>query len=142
VVGLKVHTVGGVIGAREPLMDIVPEERELIVESQVKINDIDDLQLGMDAEVRLTAYKQRTTPMVKGKVSYIAADSMVDEATHNPYYLVHVQVDDASVKEAGENIALYPGMPADVYILTHSRTAFEYLLDPITTTLNRSFREP
>lgn len=142
VVGLRIHTIGGVIGAREPLMDIVPEQRELIVESQVKINDIDDLQLDMDAEVRLTAYKQRTTPLVAGKVTYIAADSMLDEATNIPYYLVHVRVDDASVKEAGENIALYPGMPADVYILTHSRTAMEYLLDPITSTLRNSFREP
>lgn len=142
VVGLKVHTVGGVIAAREPLMDIVPEERDLIVESQVSINDIDDLKLNMDAEVRLTAYKQRTTPLVMGKLVYIAADSMVNEATNNPYYLVHVRVDGESIREAGENITLYPGMPADVYILTQSRTAMEYLLDPITTTLRNSFREP
>ena len=47
----------------------------------------------------------------------------------------------ASLKEAGDDIKLYPGMPAEVYILTHSRTAIQYLLDPITNTLNRSFRE-
>lgn len=141
VVGLKVHTIGGVIGAREPLMDIAPEQGDLIIESRVQISDIDDLQLDMDAEVRLSAYKQRTTPLVKGKVISVGADSLIDEATRTPYYLALVRVNAASLKEAGDNIHLYPGMPAEVYILTHSRTAMQYLLDPITDTLNRSFRE-
>lgn len=141
VVGLKVHTVGGVIGAREPLMDIAPEQGDLIIESRVQISDIDDLRLGMDAEVRLSAYKQRTTPLVRGKVINVGADSLMDEATNTPYYLAQVRVDATSLKEAGDDIKLYPGMPAEVYILTHSRTAMQYLLDPITDTLNRSFRE-
>lgn len=141
VVGLKVHTVGGVIGAREPLMDIAPEQGDLIIESRVQISDIDDLRLDMDAEVRLSAYKQRTTPLVRGKVINVGADSLIDESTGVPYYLAQVKVDAASMKEAGDDIKLYPGMPAEVYILTHSRTAIQYLLDPITNTLHRSFRE-
>jgi HlyD family type I secretion membrane fusion protein len=141
VVGLKVHTVGGVIGAREPLMDIAPETGDLIIESRVQISDIDDLRLDQDAEVRLSAYKQRTTPLVRGKVINVGADSLIDEATHTPYYLALVKVDAASLKEAGTDIKLYPGMPAEVYILTHTRTAMQYLLDPITNTLHRSFRE-
>lgn len=142
VVDLKVHTVGGVIGAREPLMDIVPEVRELIVESRVRVDDIDDLRLDMEAEVRLSAYKQRTTPLVKGKVVYISADSLMDEASHTPYFMTHIRVDAASMKEAGDDIKLYPGMPAEVYILTSQRTALQYLLDPISSTLRKSFREP
>lgn len=142
VVDLKVHTVGGVIGAREPLMDIVPEQRQLIVESKVRVEDIDDLRTGMGAEVRLTAFKSRITPLVKGKVIYVSADSLMDEATHMPYYKTNVQVDEQSMKEAGDNIQLYPGMPAEVYIITQERTALEYLLQPVTDTLRRSFREP
>lgn len=142
VVGLKVHTKGGVIGAREPIMDIVPQAKDLIIETKVAINDIDDLTLNMNAEVRLTAYKQRSTSLIQGKVIYIAADSFQDDPNQPPYYMAHVRVDGASLKEAGDNIILYPGMPAEVYILTSSRTAVEYLLDPITTTLQRSFREP
>lgn len=141
IVDLKVHTIGGVIAPREPLMDIVPEQRDMIVESRVQVQDIDDLHLDMQAEVRLTAYKQRTTPLVQGELVYIGADSLVDETTHQPYYPVHVKVNAASLKEAGDDIVLYPGMPAEVYILTHSRTALEYLLDPITSTLRKSFRE-
>lgn len=141
VVGLKVHTVGGVIGAREVLMDIAPEQGDLIVESRVQISDIDDLRLNMEADIRLSAYKQRTTPLVRGKVISVGADSLIDEATHMPYYLAMIKVDADSLKQAGDDIHLYPGMPAEVYILTHSRTAMQYLLDPITDTLNRSFRE-
>jgi HlyD family secretion protein/epimerase transport system membrane fusion protein len=142
VVDLKVHTVGGVIAAREPLMDIVPVQSSLIIESKVKVDDIDDLQMGMGAEVRLSAFKQRITPLVKGKVVYISADSLIDETTHVPYYKMHVQVDSASLKEAGNNIGLYPGMPAEVYVITQERTALEYLLQPVTDTLRRAFREP
>ncbi|NOT13987.1 MAG: HlyD family type I secretion periplasmic adaptor subunit [Methylotenera sp.] len=141
IVGLKVHTIGGVIGAREPLMDVAPELGDLLIESRVQTSDIDDLHLGMEAEVRLSAYKQRTTPLVKGKVINIGADSLIDEATHIPYYSVQVKVDAPSLKEAGDDIKLYPGMPAEVYLLTQSRTAFQYLIDPITDTLHRSFRE-
>lgn len=141
VVGLKVHTLGGVIGAREVLMDIAPEQGDLIIESRVQISDIDDLRLDMIAEVRLSAYKQRTTPLVQGKVISVGADSLIDESTRLPYYLAMIKVDAKSLKQAGDDIHLYPGMPAEVYILTHSRTAMQYLLDPITDTLNRSFRE-
>lgn len=141
VVGLKVHTIGGVIGAREPLMDIAPEQGDLLIESRVQISDIDDLRLDMDAEIRLSAYKQRTTPLVLGKVVSVGADSLMDEATQTPYYLALIRVDAASLKKAGDDIRLYPGMPAEVYILTSSRTAMQYMLDPITNTLNRSFRE-
>ena len=141
VVDLKVHTVGGVIAAREPLMDIVPEQRELIVQSHVALSDIDDVRLGMDAEVRLSAYKQRTTSLVKGKVIYVAPDSLVDEASKTAYYPVHVKVDTKSMQEAGDNIKLYPGMPAEVYIVTQTRTAAQYLFEPILSTLRRSFRQ-
>ena len=125
----------------DPLMDIAPEQGDLIIESRVQISDINDLHLDMDAKIRLSAYKQHTMPLVRGKVINVGADSLVDEATHTPYCLAQIRVDAASLKEAGDDIKLYPGMPAEVYILTNSLTAIQYLLDPITNTLNRSFRE-
>lgn len=142
VVGLRVHTQGGVIASREPIMDIVPENPGMLVEAKIRVEDIDDLQQDMQAEVRLSAYKQRITPMVTGKVSYISADSLIDEATHAPYYLAHVQVDAASLAEAGKNIKLYPGMPAEVYVTTRARSALDYLLEPVLDTVRKSMREP
>jgi HlyD family type I secretion membrane fusion protein len=141
VVGLKVHTVGGVIGAREPLMDIVPMNSDLLIEAKVRVDDIEEIHPDMDAEVRLTAYKQRVTPLVRGRVIDVSADSLIDEATHQPYYLAHIKVSAASIKEAGAHIELYPGMPAEVYLLTKARTALDYLLEPILDTVRRSMRE-
>ena len=141
VVGLKVHTVGGVIGAREPLMDIVPVNSDLLIEAKVRVEDIEEIHPDMDAEVRLTAYKQRITPLIRGKVVDVSADSLIDEATHQPYYSARIKVTASSIKEAGAHIKLYPGMPAEVYVLTKVRTTLDYMLEPILDTLRRSMRE-
>lgn len=141
VVGLKVFTVGGIIGPREPLMDIVPDANELIVEAQIGVDDIDDVHVGQEADVRLSAYKRRTTPLVIGEVSYVAADRMTSQDGTHSYYITRITVTREALAEAGD-IALYPGMPAEVFIRTAERTALDYLLAPVTNVLRRSFREP
>ncbi len=141
VVNMSVFTVGGVITPREPLMDIVPEDNLLIVEAQIPVDAIDDIILGQDADVRLSAYKRRSTPLVSGKVTYVSADRLTDSRTNESYYLIHVSVDRRSLDEAG-NLSLYPGMPAEVYIRTGERTALDYMLSPVTATLRRAAREP
>lgn len=140
VVGLKVHTLGGVIGAKEPIMDIVPTGGELIIEAKIGVDDIENVHLGNAADIRITAYKQRSTPLLSGKVNYIAADRSTDEQSKMPYYLMRIKVDEASVKKA-ENVVLYPGMTAEVFVKTGARTALEYMFEPITNTLRRSLRE-
>lgn len=142
VVDLKVHTAGGVIGPREPLMDIVPvANAAVIVEGKVKVEDIDEVKVGSAVDVMLSAYKRRTTPKVAGKVIYISADSLTDPGPAPlPYYLVHVEVDKKSLADIG-NLALTPGMPAEVFIRTRERTLLRYLLEPITDTLRKAFRE-
>lgn len=140
VVNLRFFTVDGVVGPREPILDIVPEDNPLIVESKVNVEDIDDLRLQQSADIRLSAYKARSTPLIAGHVTYISADRLMDEATNVPYYLVHVEVDLESLRAAGD-LNLYPGMPAEVFIQTDKRTALDYLLAPVTQTLRRSMRE-
>ncbi len=144
VVGLQVHTTGGVVSPGEPLLDIVPSNNQLIIEARVQTTDIDDVHKGMEAEVRLSAYKQRTTPLVKGTVTYVSGDSFTDKTQNSapPYYLVHINVDPKSLKDIGQEITLYPGMPVEVFIKTVSRTALQYIFDPVTSSLNRAFREP
>ena len=140
VVNLRLHTVGGVLAPRDPILDLVPFDTSLIVEARVGVDDIDEVRPGVGADVRLTAYSQRSTPLVSGKVLYVSADRMTDETTHAPYYTAHIQVDPASLTAAG-NIQLYPGMPAEVFIRTHERSALQYLLEPLTNTLRRAARE-
>ncbi len=140
IVGLKVHTSGGVIAAGATLMEIVPDNQDLIIEAKVHVEDIDELHLNMLADIRLSAYQQRSLQLIQGKVTYISADRLIDEGSRLPYYLVEVNVDSDSLK-AADNIKLVAGMPAEVYIKTAERSLFEYLLAPITQSLRRGMRE-
>ena len=140
VVGLKVFTLGGVVAPREPLLDIVPDETPLIVEVYLDINSIDEVQVDMEADIRLTAYKSRTTSDIMGRVSYVSADRLTNAETQEPYYIAHVILDPKSLREAGE-VRLTPGMAADIFIRTRTRTALDYLLDPMTSFVRKSFRD-
>ncbi len=139
VVDLKVHTIGGVVGPREPVLDIVPDENPLIIEARVDVTGIDDVRLGNVCDVRLSAFKARSTPLVSGTVTYISADRFEDPATRVPYYTMHVELDPQSLHQA--DVTLTPGMPAEVYVRTRTRSALEYLLEPVTVFLGRSLRE-
>ena len=141
VVGLRVFTPGAAVGPREVLMEIVPEEKVLIVEARIRPEDINSVRSGSQAEIRLTAYKQRTTPLVHGEVTYVSGDRMVDEQTKQAYYVVHVNVARAALEQAG-NLRMQAGMPAEVFIRTDSRTTFDYLAAPVTSYLRRAAREP
>lgn len=140
VVNLRIHTTGGVISPGEPVLDIVPQHSVLIVEGKAAISDIDDLRVGMDADIHLVAYRHRTTPLASGKLVYISADSLTSAEEKQPYYLIRVTVDQSSLDRIG-NVKLVPGMPADIYIRTHTRTALQYFLEPVTRAFLKSFRE-
>jgi HlyD family type I secretion membrane fusion protein len=149
VVALKVFTTGGVIAPREPLMDIVPLDVPLIVEGKVQVNDISQVAVGGKAEVQLTAYKSRTTPMVDGVVTYVSADRMQEQGglQQPPYYVVQAKVDPAELAKLGKDyrmgteIKLSPGMPVTMFIKTRERPAIMYLLEPVTDVLRKAFRE-
>lgn len=143
VVDLKVTTVGAVIGPRDPILEILPENPDLIVEARIRTEDINYVRVGADADVRLIAFKQRITPVVEGKVVYVSADRLVDKAspTPMPYYTVHVRVAPEALQKGGD-LKLQAGMPAEVFIKSTSRTTLQYLFDPITAYMRRSMREP
>jgi HlyD family type I secretion membrane fusion protein len=141
VVGLRIFNAGSVIGPREVLMEIVPDEKRLIVEARIRPEDVNYVRAGFPADVRLTAYPSRTTPLVHGAVAYVSGDRMVDQQTGAAYYVVHIDVTARSLQEAG-NLRLQAGMPAEVFIRTDSRTAVDYLLAPVTAYLRRAMREP
>jgi len=140
VVDLKVTSVGAVIAPRDPILDIVPVNPVLLVEARIRPEDINFVRVDAPADVRLTAFRQRITPTVDGRVTYISADRLVDKATNAPYYMVHVRVSPEALQKAG-NLKLQAGMPADVFIQTTSRNALQYLLDPFLGFLQRSMRE-
>ena len=140
VVGLSVFSVGGVINRGDKIMDVVPDKESLVVEAQVAVEDISEVHPDMRAEVHLTAYKQRTTPIVRGDVLQVSADRLTDTKTNNPYYTALVRVDENELAEL-PHIRLYPGMPATVMIPTVDRTALDYLIGPLVMSFNHAFRQ-
>lgn len=129
VLDMKVHTIGGVVSAATPLLDIVPASSELVVEAKVATKDIDRLELGRTADIRFVAFNQATTPVIEGTLIRVSADSLTEERTGDQYYLVRVKVSEDGMKKLG-NRKLQPGMPADVLINAGERTMLQYLLKP------------
>lgn len=140
VVGLKVHTSGGVIVPREPLMDIVPSGDRLVVEARVNPSDIDVVKAGLEARVTLTAFSQRSVIPLEGRVISVSADRLTDERSGEPYYLARVELL-GDISKSLQGASLYPGMQAEVMIQTGARTALDYFFKPITQSFNRAFRE-
>jgi HlyD family type I secretion membrane fusion protein len=140
VVGLTAYTVGGVIKAGETIMEIVPGAQRLIVEAQVQPNDIDNVALGMDTDLRLSALKQRTTPTLRGRLVYVSADRLTDPRTGQPYYLARAEFAPGELSRIAPQV-LQAGMPAEVKIKTRERTALAYLLQPMVDAMGRSWRE-
>jgi len=140
VVGLRFHTTKGVIQPGAAILDIVPEDDELIIETHINTPDIDAVHAGLPAEIRLVAYNQRTTPSVQGSVVQVSADRITDEKSGQAFYLARIQVDPASLQGL-QGIKLYPGMPAEVYIVTGERTLLQYVMKPLTDSFQRALRE-
>jgi len=139
VVGLQVHSVGGVIIPGEALMEIVPANDELVVETTIDVNDIDQVLEGVSAQVELTSANHRYSRPIDGRVKWVSADALVDPISGLSYYKARVELDKSSV--AQQNLMLQPGMAADVLIRTGSRSAFEYLMNPISRSLGHALRE-
>lgn len=143
VVGLTVHTVGGVIGAGARVMDIVPDGQELLIEARVRPEDADDLSPGQRTEVRISAFHGRNLPIVHGELRQVSADRFVDEHTGVAYFLIQVAVPREELNRLSEASGrqLRAGLPAQVVVPTRKRTALQYLLEPLNQTLWRSLRE-
>jgi HlyD family secretion protein len=141
VLNLKFFTPGGVIAPGTPILDIVPAEDRLLIEAQLSPLDIDVVHPGLPAEVRLTAYKQRRTPSLYGHLLQVSADRFIDERSGAPYYKALVEVPAAELARAGDEVALYPGMPTEVMIKTGERTFLDYMMQPLRDSFARAFNE-
>ena len=137
---LEVHTVGGVIQPGETLMLVVPAADELMVEARIAPQEIDRIRIGQEAMLRFSAFNQRTTPEILGKISRMSADISQDPNTGAPFYTVRVAVPETETARLG-GVRLVPGMPVDVFIETEERTVLSYLVKPLNDQFSRAFRE-
>jgi HlyD family secretion protein len=134
------NTIGGVITAGDPIMLIVPESDQRMVEVKIDPKDIGEIRLGQPAVLRFSAFSLRTTPEVNGTVSRIAADTSTDQRTGQSYYLVRIAMRAAAVGDLVE-LKATPGMPVEAFIRTGERTLLSYLVKPLHDQLLQAYRQ-
>jgi HlyD family secretion protein len=142
IVRMYYHTAGGVIEPGKPIMEILPRDAPLIVETQISRSDIDAVEIGQKAAVRLSSLNQRTTPVLEGTLVYVSADALTTQSngTAQEIYIARIDLAPAELRRIrGFNPT--PGMPAEVMIETSARTFAQYLIKPIEDSLSRAFRE-
>ncbi|MEK1888403.1 MAG: HlyD family type I secretion periplasmic adaptor subunit [Phyllobacterium sp.] len=137
---LAVHTIGGVITPAEKLVTLVPADAALKIEAKLSPTDIDQVYVGQSAKLRFSAFNQRTTPELYGRIAYVSAATSSDPATGQVYYLSDVIVPSEELEKLG-NSKLLPGMPVEVFVSTEERTAMSFLSKPLVDQFNRAFRE-
>ncbi len=142
VVGMDIHTIGAVISPGKPIMHIVPQTEEFVVEARIPTTDIDRVFPNQPADIRFSAFDMTDTPVIEGTVQRISADSLVDEQTGAPYYEVKVLVTEKGLAQMREyNLELISGMPAEVMIKAGARTFAQYLIQPFSNMFARAFKE-
>jgi HlyD family secretion protein len=137
---LAVHTVGGVIGAGETIMQIVPRADALVIEAQVAPQDVDQIALGGKVGIRVMAGNRRTTPILDASVLRVSPDLLHEDQTGRPYFLVRMAFAPEALAGLGE-LKLLPGMQVETYVATEERTPLDYLLKPLQEQIGRTFRE-
>lgn len=137
---LHVNTVGAVVQAATPIVEIVPMEGQLLVEAKVSPRDIAFLRPGQDAVVRLSAYDFTIYGGLKGILDHISADSLVDD-DGNAYYLIRVRTDKPYLVRNNKELPIIPGMLTEVDVITGEHTILDYLLKPIKRAQSTALRE-
>lgn len=142
VVGLTIHTVGAVVRPGDTILSVVPAEQLHSIRARVQTQDIDRIQIGHLADVRLSAFNQQTHDIVEGELLHISADAFDDQRTGERYYEARIGITAEGYRTMNEQgMYLMAGMPAEVMIRTGERTALQYLLNPVTRLLDRGLRE-
>lgn len=136
---LAVHTIGGVVSPAEPLMLIVPTSDELTLEARVLPQDIDQIHIGQEATIRLSAFSQQTTPELTGVLKQISADLTIDRQTGAGYYVTRATISPEELAKL-HDLTLTAGMPAEVFFITGKRTMLSYIVKPMMDQLDRSLR--
>ena len=141
VIDLKFTSPGAVVRPGETIAEIVPSDARLVIEAQVRPEEINNVQRDQSARIRFTAFKFRNASVVTGKVTYISADRLIDKASNAPYYSVMILADPQSVKDAGNGLQLQAGMPAEVFIDGSTQTPLQYVSASITSVVRRAGRQ-
>lgn len=145
VVGLTAFTVGGVVAPGQTVMEIVPQDRELVIRARISPDDVDDVRTGMETKVRFPTMRGQQVAPVTGRIVAFSADSLTDERTGASFFQGEVRVSEHELRKlvpAGTTASpIRPGLPAEILIPLAKRTVLQYLLEPLTQSFWKSGRE-
>jgi protease secretion system membrane fusion protein len=141
VVGLSVQTVGSVVQAGQRMMEIVPSEEKLVLETKIAPHLIDRVKMGDQVDVRFSSFSDSPQLVVPGVLKTLSSDALTDNTQNAmPYYLARVHVTEEGLKLLGSK-KMQPGMPVEIVIKTGSRTLLKYLVSPLTKRIAASMKE-
>lgn len=145
VVGLSVFTVGGVVAAGQTVMEIVPDDRALVIKARIEPDDADDVRPGLATQVRFPSVRVGGLAVLQGRLETVSADSLTDERTGASYFLGEVRVPERELKgiasDRAGRVAIGPGVPAEILIPLAKRSMLDYLFEPLSKALWRAGRE-
>ncbi len=140
ILSMRVFNVGAVVKPGDTVMELVPSHDRLVAEVNLSPNDIDVVYPGLEAQIRLPAFKQRLVPSVGGRVIFVASDVTADEKTKTNYYKTQILLDRDQLDHL-PNVHLTPGMPVEAMVQLGERSFFRYITQPIRDSFHRAFHE-
>jgi len=141
VYGLQVFAQQSVIGAADPVLYLIPQDRPLVIATQVEVVDVDQIFVGQDVTLRFSAFDQRRSPELTGRVTLISADSFQNETSGLSFYRAEVQLNGGQLERLPADMTLIPGMPVEAFVRTQDRSPIEFLIKPLADYFTKAFRE-
>ncbi len=141
VYGLQVFAPQSVIRPADTVLFLIPQDRPLVIATQVQIIDVDQIFLGQEVTLRFSAFDQRRSPELKGKVTLVSADAFENENSGQSFYRAEVQLNEGEIDRLPNDMTLIPGMPVEAFVRTADRTPMNYLLKPLSDYFVKAFRE-
>ena len=141
VYGMHVFAPRSVIRAVEPVLYLVPQDRPLVIASQVEPIHVDEIHVGQEVMLRFPSFNQRETPEIQGRIVQVSADAFAEEQSGRSFYRADIEIEEGERAKLPEGLELLPEMPVEAYIETGARTPLSFLTKPLTDYFAKAFRE-
>ena len=135
-----VNTIGGSVQPGMDLIEIVPNEKRLLVEAKIKPEDIAFLHQEQKATIKFTAYDFSIYGSLEGEIEKISPDSVTDNEKET-YYLVYIRTQKDYLGKEENPLMIMPGMRGSADIITGNKSVLTYILKPIIKTKQYAFSE-
>lgn len=141
VYGMQVFAPQSVIRPADPVLFLIPQDRPLVIATQVQAVDVDQIFVGQEVTLRFSAFDQRRTPELQGTVTLVSADVFQNETSGQSYYRAEVELNAGEMGRLPAGMTLIPGMPVEAFVRTADRSPLDYLIKPLADYFAKAFRD-